>query len=148
MKTIERNTRPWRPAGAVLTALALLGWLGGHAGAQDVESIARGKLTFRVYCQSCHGEGARGNGKLAELMKVRPADLTQLSRQNGGTFPAEKLARIIDGREEVAAHGDREMPVWGQTFLETAGNETDVKVRIQQLVDFLQTIQEKGAAKK
>jgi len=138
----------WRSTAAVLAALLVLGWLAGRAGAEDEETISRGKITYRVYCQNCHGEAAKGEGRLAPLMKVRPADLTQLSRKNGGGFPTERVTQAIDGRADVAAHGEREMPVWGQNFLEKTGNETQVSARLEQLVQYLQSLQDKGAPAK
>lgn len=143
MRTSQRGANPWTSAALILAAVILLGWMAGSAGAQDNEQAAIGKVTYRVYCQSCHGAGAKGDGKLAELMKVTPADLTRLSKQNGGTFPADKVAGVIDGRADVLAHGGREMPVWGQNFLEKTGNEEDVKTRVRQLVLFLESIQAK-----
>ena len=143
MKTPQRGANPWRSAAVILAVVILLGWMAGIAGAQDSEQAAVGKVTYRVYCQSCHGAGGKGDGKLAEMMKVTPADLTQLSKKNGGSFPADKVAGVIDGREDVLAHGGREMPVWGQNFLEKTGNEEDVKTRVRQLVLFLESIQAK-----
>jgi mono/diheme cytochrome c family protein len=143
MYTPQRGATPWKSAAVVLAAMVLLGWMAGIAGAQDSEQAAVGKVTYRVYCQSCHGAGAKGDGKLAEMMKVTPADLTLLSKKNGGAFPADKVAGVIDGREDVLAHGGREMPVWGQNFLEKTGNEEDVKTRVRQLVLFLESIQAK-----
>jgi hypothetical protein len=37
-----------------------------------------------------------------------------------GVLPFDRLYRVIDGREVVAAYGPREMPVWGNE------NEVDV----------------------
>jgi hypothetical protein len=51
------------------------------------------------------------------LLNKAPADLTRLSQNNGGVFPFAKVYQTIDGREEVAAHGTREMPVWGQEYM-------------------------------
>ena len=148
MNTPQRGANPWRSAAVVLAVVILFGWMAGIAGAQDSEQAAVGKVTYRVYCQSCHGAGGKGDGKLAEMMKVMPADLTQLSKKNGGTFPAERVRKAIDGREEVLAHGSREMPIWGQVFVDNASNEEDTKVKIQHLVAYLESIQEQGAAKK
>lgn len=148
MRSRRQGFHGWKPVVAVLATLVVLGWMAGRAGAQDEEMTARGRITYRVYCQSCHGEAAKGNGRIAELMKVQPADLTQLSRKNGGQFPTERVTQIIDGRADVAAHGDREMPVWGQNFLEKTGNETQVSFKLEQLVAYLQSIQEKSTAKK
>lgn len=131
-----------------LAALAALGLLAGRAGAQQEESIARGRITFRVYCHNCHGDEARGDGRLASLLKVKPADLTQLAHANHGSFPVDKVTRIIDGREEVVAHGDREMPVWGQIFMDKSGSADDVRTRLAQLVQYLESIQEKSPAGK
>jgi mono/diheme cytochrome c family protein len=146
MRTLGERSDRWRGIVIVLTVLAALGLAAGLAAAQDPEMIGRGRVTFRVYCQNCHGQTAKGNGHLAELMKLPPSDLTQISIRNGGTFPADRMLRIIDGREEVLAHGEREMPIWGQAFLERSGNEADARWKIQQLIQFLESIQEKAAA--
>ena len=76
------------------------------------------------------------------------ADLTQISQRNGGTFPVDRMHQIIDGRADVLAHGGREMPVWGQAFLERTDNEAEVRTKVHQLTVFLESIQEKGPAKK
>ena len=148
MRARAQGIHGWKSVVTVLVALVALGWMAGRSGAQDEESIARGKITYRVYCQNCHGLTAKGDGRIAPLMKVQPGDLTQLSRKNGGKFPTERVTEVIDGRAAVAAHGDREMPVWGQNFLDKTGNETQVSAKLEQLVQFLETIQEKGAPAK
>jgi mono/diheme cytochrome c family protein len=105
-----------------------------------------GAQVFRTYCASCHGTTARGNGPLADQLRHAPPDLTQFSTRNGGVFPSERLTRIIDGRE-VAAHGDRTMPVWGDAFLAAPGGLTQdqVNARITAIVKYLRGIQERPA---
>jgi hypothetical protein len=79
------------------------------------------------------------------LFKLQPPDLTQLSRRNGGTFPAERTRQIIDGRQQVLPHGTRKMPVWGREFEQmaerTAPPHAASQASIQRLVDHLQSIQ-------
>jgi hypothetical protein len=60
----------------------------------------------------CHGVDGHGDGRLAQALKTRPADLTRIAKANQGEFPTKKVADIIDGRAIVAMHGPREMPVW------------------------------------
>ena len=105
-----------------------------------------GNELFRTYCAVCHGPSARGDGPLAASMKKRPPDLTQFSKQNNGTFPAEMVFKIIDGREPVAGHGGKDMPVWGDAFKRSAvgGSEDAVKARIQALVTYIERLQEKS----
>jgi mono/diheme cytochrome c family protein len=99
-----------------VAALALL--FATSAGAED-ETI--GSDEYRISCMSCHGVGGRGDGQLAQYLTVKPTDLTVLARNNGGQYPNLKAGaypffsvyQIIDGRTEVAVHGDRAMPVWG-----------------------------------
>lgn len=148
MRRLGESSYRWRSVLAVLAVFTALGFLAASSGAQDPELSARGRITYRVYCQNCHGNLGKGDGRIAELIKVKVADLTQLSKKNGGTFPAERVQKAIDGREEVLAHGSREMPIWGQVFVDNASNEEDTKVKIQQLVAYLESIQEQGAAKK
>lgn len=110
------------------------------------ELTARGEVTFRVYCRSCHGDEGRGDGPLAPLLKVEVPDLTTLARRYGGEFPEERVSRYVDGREEVAAHGPREMPVWGDAFRSTddeeGREEARVRQKIRQVVAHLAQIQE------
>lgn len=108
-----------------------------------------GEGEFRIACASCHGADARGSGPVAPYLTVRPADLTALARGNNGVFPVREVFATIDGRAEVAAHGPREMPVWGALFKEQGdgllgpyGGETAVTARILLLTYYLQTIQQ------
>jgi len=102
-----------------------------------------GALAFRTYCASCHGPAGRGDGPVAVQLRQSPPDLTQFSTRNGGVFPSVRLARIIDGRD-VAAHGIREMPVWGDAFMASPGAQTpeQVSARIAAIVKYLAGIQE------
>ena len=117
-----------------------------ESGPVRTDRISRGELAYRVHCASCHGSGGQGNGALAEQLKVEPADLTRLSRDNQGVFPADRVYSAIDGRREVRGHGPNSMPVWGLTF-QTAGRDSDqekeVRERILDLMSYLESIQEK-----
>jgi mono/diheme cytochrome c family protein len=106
-----------------------------------------GSALFEVYCASCHGHDAHGDGPLAESLKTRPPNLTQLAKLNGGMFPAERTRRIIDGREaRVRAHGPLEMPVWGDAFIRREGlTDTAARARIDAIVRYLDAIQERIA---
>jgi hypothetical protein len=61
---------------------------------------------------------------------VPPSDLTVLSKNNGGIFPFNSVYEIIDGRKAVAAHGTREMPVWGDRYSPDVFGELNVWPRI------------------
>ena len=103
-----------------------------------------GSSDYQVYCSSCHGAEARGDGMIAKSLKKRPADLTQLSKRNNGVFPEEKVFKTIDGRKG-SAHSDTDMPVWGDVFAkasESAGAE-NTALRIDTLVKYIETLQAK-----
>lgn len=109
---------------------------------------------FLNSCASCHGRDGKGAGYLTRVFRgVDPGDLTQLSKQNSGTFPTERIFEVIDGRAEIAAHGDRKMPVWGDRYMAAVMrehgpdelNELRVRNRIYALIYFLQSIQETEA---
>lgn len=144
---------------ALVAVLVLLGFLWiftGQAGGQtkeQKEQIARGKLSYRIYCRNCHGAEAKGDGSVASLLKVPPSDLTTIRARNNGTFPDERVAAMLDGREEVAAHGSRDMPIWGQVFQEDPANPGVVKpeaaqAKIKDLVEYLKSIQTDAAPAK
>ena len=79
---------------------------------------------YTNYCAVCHGTEGKGNGPAADALKTPPADLTMLSKKNGGTYPAIKVGSAIRGDAHVAAHGSKEMPVWGKLFWTiSAGHE-------------------------
>jgi mono/diheme cytochrome c family protein len=105
-----------------------------------------GSQLFRTYCATCHGSTGRGNGPIADLLRRTPPDLTRFTARNGGVFPSERVYRIIDGRD-VASHGDRDMPVWGDAFKRGRGDSSDesVKARIDAIVRYLAGIQERAA---
>jgi len=112
-------------------------------------SPVRGRNTFRIYCASCHGAAAKGDGPVAAYLKIPPSDLTKVAAANQGKFPADQVYSIIDGRDPaVPSHGPRDMPVWGLSF-QTPGKDTDqeaeVRGRIVDLVAFLKSIQGSAA---
>jgi hypothetical protein len=107
-----------------------------------------GIIEYEISCMPCHGADGHGDGKLAHTLKNRPADLTQITKSNDGEFPFDKVADIIDGRAIVAAHGQREMPVWGDRYRRpveanesAAAIERRARAQIAALVRYLKTIQ-------
>jgi len=73
-----------------------------------------GKLLYEQHCASCHGVDGRGGTELAQLFEKDPPDLTRIANRRGGWFPEVLVQEIVDGR--FAAHGGRQMPVWGKTL--------------------------------
>jgi Cytochrome c len=116
-------------------------------GAAVPESHVGGKSVFTTYCASCHGESGRGNGAVAIFLRRRPADLTQIAIRNKGTFPADQVYAMIDGRKVVKPHGESQMPVWGDAFAKSAtdSDERAIKAKIDALVEYLESIQEHPA---
>jgi mono/diheme cytochrome c family protein len=118
----------------------------GLAGASQAAAAA-GQAAFNRYCASCHGTGAKGDGPVAQYMTPKPPDLTQLAKNSGGTFPTLRVISIIDGRDPIRAHGDRQMPVWGEEFTrarsQTVGAQAQVRGQIQEIATYLQSIQAK-----
>jgi mono/diheme cytochrome c family protein len=131
-------------------ALLFMGWiwtLSTTASGQETEVIAGGEIEFQRYCAVCHGVDGKGRGLMTKFLTIPPANLTQLTKKNGGKFPFWQVYRVIDGREEIRAHGTREMPVWGARFQAAAdgndsGSRSQVAGQILSLVFFLQHLQE------
>lgn len=119
------------------------------ASAQAPQPPSRGVEFYRTACAQCHGADGKGGGPVARLLAGQPSDLTTLARRNNGAFPFVRVGQIIDGREDIAAHGGREMPLWGAMFGFEAGNrfgdrmrETYVQGRVYELVLYLNSIQQ------
>jgi hypothetical protein len=116
------------------------------AGGLDLEL---GHTDYTTYCAACHGVDARGDGSVAEFLTINAADLTQLSKRNGGLFPGERIVGVIDGRAQVKVHGPRDMPVWGDWFKFEADSSSNgkgvsdivVRERINTLVRYIESIQ-------
>jgi mono/diheme cytochrome c family protein len=134
------------------TLLALAGLIAfGPGTTAAADQVEQGHEIYTRYCAACHGLAADGNGPLAPIMRgpfrTPPANLRRLSERYGNPLPADRIASFIDGREEVKAHGPRDMPVWGKRFyLEKEGSEEDTSRRLAALVAYLQSIQGGPAA--
>jgi mono/diheme cytochrome c family protein len=124
--------------------------------AQDI-----GNFEYRIACAPCHGTDGKGKGPMSAQLKVAPADLTVLSKKNNGVLPISAIYEIIDGRQSIAAHGTRDMPIWGlrygpdpirsigspyasSSFFELSGDPEFIqRTRILAVIDYLNRIQEK-----
>ena len=118
-----------------------------------------GRREFLLSCAVCHGVTGKGDGIYKELLKQRPSDLTSLTNENNGVFPFQKIYEVIDGRQDVKAHGPRDMPIWGAIFrkegekVDFASSPFDasvpqnpemyVRARIVELIEYVHRLQEK-----
>jgi mono/diheme cytochrome c family protein len=123
----------------------LVGW---SASTADKDVIAAGKQEFRHSCVLCHGLDGRGESVMTtmNLLTVKPPNLRTLQQRNKGAFPFWQIYRVIDGRQEIMAHGSRDMPIWGDVFIrQEDGKIADDALavgRILQLLYYLESIQE------
>jgi mono/diheme cytochrome c family protein len=102
-----------------------------------------GAQLYMNHCAACHGADGEGGGPVAAVMQITVPNLRTLAQRNGGTFPTDAVTAYVDGREVKAAHGDRQMPIWGDVFRgpEQGTAERTVRERIAAVVDFVKGIQ-------
>lgn len=130
----------------VAVGVGMAAWLGSAAAAPLSDADMQGaRHDYQKYCASCHGNEGRGNGPVAQAMKAMPADITLLSMNNDGTFPTQRVRDVIDGRADVAAHGLRTMPVWGEElYVSDEGvGQAQAQRRIDALTFYVQSLQKK-----
>ena len=120
---------------------------GGIASAQDT---AAGQEEFRGHCAACHGMTGLGDGPIGPLLKTPAPNLAMISQRNGGKFPFQRIYEIIDGSSVLAAHGSRDMPLWGDRYSKDAKPVTPdqaavtreiAQQRILSLVYYIGTLQ-------
>ena len=107
-----------------------------------------GEAAFAEACAVCHGSDGQGGGEFADVLTIKPPDLTTISMRNDGQFPYLTVFQIVDGRTTLRAHGSSVMPIWGDYFSreveggpEGYGTELMVRARIVALVDYIETLQ-------
>lgn len=142
-------------ATALVAASLALGASTIAAAADRKPKIDIGKHEYRNSCAMCHGADGKGGGAIVDLLKKAPTDLTTLSRKNGGVFPFDRIYAVIDGREAVKGHGDRDMPAWGDRYVADTTRAAEfymdvpydmemyARSRILALIDYLNRIQAK-----
>jgi len=105
--------------------------------------IPSGQLMYKNYCAACHGADAKGNGP-ASTLKASPADLTTLAKRHSGKFPYDYVSTILRFGSGTTAHGSKDMPTWGPIFyILDKNNEAEVRRRIDNLCNYLASLQEK-----
>ena len=109
-----------------------------------IRSLA-GHDLFAFYCATCHGRTGTGDGPVAAALKSPPPDLTRLARRNDGTFPRQRVEAFVTNGGDVLspAHGSADMPVWGPVFRGLDPSDALVKVRIANVVTYIESIQVK-----
>lgn len=133
-----------RYMGVVLAAFMPL--LSASSGAENLSEYSGPRL-YQRFCASCHGERGHGDGPVANSLNVMVPDVTRIARRHGGTFPADQIRRVIDGRAVQPPHGSREMPVWGYEFhsagADDPGSAASADELVERLLEFLSSIQVK-----
>jgi mono/diheme cytochrome c family protein len=141
--------------------LAIISLTAAFPVATQAEDLDIGKAEFQSSCASCHGPDAKGKGPVSDQLKTSPPDLTILAKNNKGVFPTDAVYQTVDGSKTIPAHGNREMPIWGERFnpivnlphavdpyyWKMAGPEQSPEVvarkRILAVIDYLTRIQQK-----
>ncbi|MBD8064321.1 cytochrome c [Devosia sp. PTR5] len=132
------------------TRLAIAGVaLGMMASTSIAQDTGIGSDAYTAACAVCHGSNGKGGGEFADILTVKPPDLTMLKAKNDGVFPYLDVFQIVDGRTSIRAHGTSAMPIWGNTFKQEVGDfagpfgsELLVRARTTALVDYIESIQQ------
>lgn len=112
------------------------------AGPHDA-SVTKGVDLYLRYCAACHGKDGKGDGPVAPALKAAPGDLTVLAQKNGGKFPLGEVRQLLGDRSSTPAHGSQEMPIWGPVFRRMSPDENVAKLRADNLMRYLESIQRK-----
>jgi mono/diheme cytochrome c family protein len=110
--------------------------------ARQTEAVSGSKL-FHSYCATCHGQDGKGHGPAAPALKTAPTDLTLLAKNSGGTFPNLHVLHVLNSEQEYAAHGSKDMPIWGPIFRSMGANRDLGRLRAYNVTEYLKSIQAK-----
>ena len=129
---------------SLAAAAAVAQTTGPHNPPLVISSLA-GRDLYDFYCASCHGRNGKGDGPVASALKTSPGDLTRLALRNGGVFPTARVTAFVmnDSDIRMASHGSYEMPVWGPVFRALDSSDTMARVRIANVVSYIESIQER-----
>jgi len=107
-------------------------------------NAASGQEMYASYCAVCHGANATGNGPAQSALKIQATDLTTLAQKNGGKYPGLHVSSVLRGDAELAAHGSKDMPVWGPLFRNMSqGHDAEVQQRIANINAYIESLQKK-----
>jgi hypothetical protein len=101
-----------------------------------------GREMYFAYCSGCHGKDGRAKTLAARLCAVPPADLTLLSLNNEGAYPAHRVAEILRNGTGKPSQGQGYMPVW-EPLLKSMNSESQdvIDLRIRNLTEYVRTHQ-------
>jgi len=99
-----------------------------------------GGATYKAYCAVCHGVSGKGDGPAVRALVKAPSDLTTIAARHNGKFPAMAVKMAIVGDTVVAAHGTRDMPIWGPVMRSVEGHGKS-ELRLKNLIDYLERLQ-------
>jgi mono/diheme cytochrome c family protein len=100
-----------------------------------------GKQMFQDYCAVCHGTDGKGSGPAVQLLKAPPPDLTTMVKRHT-TKSAGQHVRSILRFGGSNADGPLTMPAWGQVFRQNHLNDKLADLRINNLSDYVESIQQ------
>jgi len=116
-------------------------------------SVDLGKYEYDSNCSACHGATGKGDGfYTTRILKnvIKTPDLTELAKKNNGVFPFARVYEIIDGRQQIQAHGPKDMPIWGRNFTAEASYlnpyynaEAFARAKILALTEYVYRLQAK-----
>jgi mono/diheme cytochrome c family protein len=106
-----------------------------------------GQEEYLAYCAGCHGQDGHGKGRSSAYCTVPPADLTQLAQRNNGVYRVEKVCDVLRRGTGRPARGQGYMPIWEPLLKSMNADPPGVtEIRIQNLAEFVKTIQEDSTA--
>ena len=114
---------------------------------QTMPTRADGAAFFAANCTSCHGSDGQGGGRTASSLAAAPTNLTTLSAENGGSFPAARALSYIYG-DPQNSHLARVMPQFGGAMaedlvpVEIEGVLTPTPRELAGLLVYLESIQQ------
>jgi mono/diheme cytochrome c family protein len=117
---------------------------GAASESRSVQQHVAGVDEFQRYCALCHGADGRGMGPLTDedAMKKSAADLTLITKRNGGVFPFSKVADTIRDGSAIAGHSQSRMIAWGKIF-SAESDPVRAKAIIFDVTRYVEGLQEK-----
>ena len=109
-----------------------------------------GKKQYMKYCATCHGpSGTRHRRhRVASVHEAAHQPDAARRRTTAATFPMMDVIGIVRGDQPIAAHGTREMPVWGEIIggdptEEGMYKKDEAEAKILTIGKYLESIQAK-----